>query len=344
MLLSYSVLALSWIAGVSRAQLETPKTYSPLAPIFVSSAARNGIIEGVNDEAWNTAFLSVNVTGSATIDGLNTSQPYPGSASDQWKYTIKVRDNVPFSSGGQYMAGTSIQLEAPKDLLTDVGNGSVVLQDRSWHICQLVFAGPALKSGKALPGPGCTGFLDTTCIADLTSHLVTGFGNRNRTGPDNLCPLPRPGTLPQSCNATFGTRVVGLLGGLETDNRHAPENGTFSFMRFGIDNDKHQPGNNTAFDEASSQVFVVGHIWGYESAFVGEAESTVSAALTCLRAGSDPKEEPTQGDDPSTQTPENPVTAGQNPDGPKSSASMSLQLGSLLLMLSSVTFATGMAL
>ncbi|KAK3346505.1 hypothetical protein B0T25DRAFT_279628 [Lasiosphaeria hispida] len=340
MLFLYSVWTLSSIAGVSRAQLET--TYSPFVPIF-GSAAGSGVIEGVDDEAWSTAFKTANATGSAAIDGFNITQPYPGSKSDQWKYTIKVRDNVPFSTGGQYMAGTSIQLEAPKDLLTDIGNGSVVLQAPSWHICQLVFVGPALRSSKPLPGPGCTGFLDAACISDLTSHLVTGFENHNRTGPDNICPLPKPRMLPQSCNATFGTGVVGISGALETDNRRAPENGTFSFLRFGIENDKHQPENNTAFDQAASQVFVVGHIWGYERAFVGENKFTVSAALACLRAGSVPDEEPTQGETPSNQTPDNPGTAGQNPEGNKSSAEMPLQ-GSLLLTLSTVTVAIVLAL
>lgn len=201
-------------SALSTSLLPCPQGYfNCTVPLSLfGNSANDTAIEGLISDAWYAAFSTPNATGSSTIQGYNLTSPYPGSKSDDWTYTIKVRDDIPLQDGN-VATGTWIELEAPKSLLVDIGNGSIVPQDPSWHVCRTVFTAPNLTSDAGIPGPGCEGFLPSDCLSDLTTDLSTSFHDPNRTSFDNPCPLPKPKDLPQSCKDTFGTGLLGILEG-----------------------------------------------------------------------------------------------------------------------------------
>ncbi|KAK0726615.1 hypothetical protein B0T21DRAFT_385806 [Apiosordaria backusii] len=216
---------------------------------------------------WSAAFASGhNATSSAQVKAYNMSQEYPGSPlpDDQpWEYTIKLLVKTS-KSHLQPSPSNSSLLEIP--------------QHPSWSACAVTFISSGWTQTEPLPGPGCSGFLSQDCIDELAKSLEEAYRNstdntfKNRVY--NQCPLPVPDIMPRRCQPKGG--VTGVGGALEqqrTVNGFVVRdqiNGTYDWLKLA------HVGNSTAgaYKQAVSQVYVVGHIWGYN----GEAE------VTCLKA------------------------------------------------------------
>lgn len=270
----------------------------------------------VTREDWGASFAQPNATGRASFPGFNVSSPYPGSRSDNWTFTIKVRDGLPLDGSGDLVAtGTWIQLEAPENLLVDTRNGSAVPQHSSWWMCQGIYLVARLKSDQEVVSGGCDGILPTECISELKRSLSAGFGAR-----EYRCPRM---DLPPACEEAFGegespgyyalsagaytlrlvpinrdiltlrniTNPYPFLPGFRTENTISSENAIFDFARFSspmpppVIPESHMPGNFTTYDSAIRQVYVLSHVWGY-SEELGTATAnppTPETALVCLR-------------------------------------------------------------
>lgn len=166
--------------------LLAPLLSSPTTAQFISdeiwptSASELSARLQIPFEIWTNAFSSANATGFSRIKGKNTTLPYDPDAptSDEWTYTIQVRDDVPTPDGLGYISGTWLKLEAPQNLLEPSPvNASMltVSMHPSWEVCRLVWAGMNLKSDGPISGPGCSGFLPDACIADLKKRLEGNF-------------------------------------------------------------------------------------------------------------------------------------------------------------------------
>ncbi|KAK0638489.1 hypothetical protein B0T16DRAFT_421254 [Cercophora newfieldiana] len=268
------------------------------------------IATNITDAAWYSAFTSPNATGSHTFSGRDTRQPFPGSSSAQWTYTLQIRDDVP-RVDGDFATGAWIQMEVPPSLtrenrttvgeefgpgiepMTIIDRG--VPQDESWEICQQVFLGPGLEFSQGAEA-GCGTAEMQTCLGDLKSYLETNFGNRNviGLGSSSNCPLPSPRRVPESCKShlnvngslAYGMGFDGLLGYNPESNPVDPistlPNGTFPLIIFGSDFDKHPAGNRTSFDAALRRAFVVAHVWGYKRGI--ENSTAPVAEVFCLNA------------------------------------------------------------
>lgn len=179
------------------------------------------IKEAVTDTVWYTAFTTPNATGSISFPGRDTRKPYPGTPSEPWKYTIKIRDDVPRTDGG-FTTGAWLQLEVPQTLtrentsiletpftkplsITDRG----IPQHESWEICQQIFLGPGLVHDATASGTTCQAPAMEGCLGDLKRWLESNFGNQGIVSLSN-CPLPSPRRVPESCRSFLN--VNGSLG------------------------------------------------------------------------------------------------------------------------------------
>ncbi|KAK3317062.1 hypothetical protein B0H66DRAFT_641778 [Apodospora peruviana] len=256
-----------------------------------SNASPPYIQEPPSTEEWETAFVSPNATGRFPVPGYNMTDTFPGSPSDDWTYTIQVRDDILLPDKTGYFTGTWIRLDAPKNLIVqspfNESLTQVVRQDDSWGVCLNVYVGPEMTtSDPAAPGDGCE-ILSEECITDLENFLKTKWQNRS---PDGIradeCPVVSPKQLPESCQKFIGTGAIGTNHGLREEVQPPPEyqtnfrpsNGTYDLWKFGSEADKHLPGNTTAYEQALRQVYIVGHIWGRRDGEVA------SASVSCLRA------------------------------------------------------------
>jgi hypothetical protein len=155
----------------------------------------------VSDDIWQTAFLTPNATGSAPIEGYTVGSAFPGSKSDNWTFSIQVKDDVPLN-GGQFGTGTWVQLSPPDNLLNNTGNRSILTTDPSWGICLSVWLAPVLQSSAAKVDPACGGVLPSDCVADMLrnqQHMGHTYVNSSTT--KQACPSI---SLPTSCMNAFG--------------------------------------------------------------------------------------------------------------------------------------------
>lgn len=161
-------------------------------------------------DGWDTAFATINATGSATIPGKNIRAPFPGNSSSDWKYTISVRDDVPHANGSGFFTATWLQLEAPQELLTETTVNETrkvqtIARDDSWDVCTYVFFGEEYSISDKTVGPGCEGFWEDpgACAKGLEEALVNGFGEEETEimGKKTRCALPWPSLVPMTCRS-----------------------------------------------------------------------------------------------------------------------------------------------
>ncbi|KAK4188312.1 hypothetical protein QBC35DRAFT_531860 [Podospora australis] len=270
--------------------MASPVTY-PVLPYSSSNLTSDWLT--FNNAVWSNAFTSAPV-GSSRVPGKNMTLQYQANSnSDDWTYTLRISDTVPTPGKpeGEFVTGTWLQIEAPKNLLKPSPRNTtemVVPQDNSWQACSLVFWGPNLKSDKPLSGSGCNGFLPPVCINDLKKHFREGWNNPSRNG--NLpgyvyCPAPYPRNLPASCNenVTFGE---GRVGSYKNTTSSPLGQGVFDILKLADTSTIHKAANTTAFEEMTKRVYVIGTIWGYSASSGLPNGTEVSTEVTCLRAGS----------------------------------------------------------
>ncbi|KAK0738187.1 hypothetical protein B0T18DRAFT_240476 [Schizothecium vesticola] len=259
-----------------------------LATAFIAARAAHSASAPVSHSAvglvsnmvWDDTFRTSNATGAIRVKGFNISAPFPGVESDDWVFTIRIRDSIP-RSDGKFATGIWVQLDAPDNLVQNAPNGTFVPQDPSWQVCQSFWDFPVLQSSaETVPG-SCEGVVPKECIDAITDGLARGFGRRSGTWCSPLTP-------PALCEGALGKFYSGVGGTLAAGNlQNVTENGVFDYARMGLDedNDGHQLGNNTAYDLAIRRVTLVGLTWGYKNVSGRTVDNIkpVAASVSCLR-------------------------------------------------------------
>ena len=69
--------------------LSTARALIPGTKVFDLAAGR------IDNSVWLSSFSIPNATSSVSVSGYNTSEPYPGTKSDNWWYTVQVVADVP---------------------------------------------------------------------------------------------------------------------------------------------------------------------------------------------------------------------------------------------------------
>lgn len=158
-----------------------------------------------NDEVWEEAFRTPNATGSVRVKGFNLSHPFPGTESDDWAWTIQVRDGILRSRDSKYATGIWVQLDMPDSLVRLAPNGTFLLDDGSWHVCESIWEFPALKSDAATVEGSCEGIVPKECHDLWTDTLAQGFGRR--ASNSSRCPSITP---PLQCLDALGKEYTGV--------------------------------------------------------------------------------------------------------------------------------------
>jgi len=161
----------------------------------------------VTDEAWGEAFRTPNATGSIRVKGYDLGTPFPGVESNDWVFTIQVRDSIP-RYDGKFATGIWVQVDAPDNLVQKTEDRAIVPADSSWQVCQGFLEIPRLRSDAETVGASCEGVVPRDCIEAFTGKLARGFGVRSGvTGFQ--CPSLAP---PKECRDALGTEfgAVGI--------------------------------------------------------------------------------------------------------------------------------------
>lgn len=149
---------------------------------------------------WDTAFTTIDASGSASIPGRDIRLPFPGNRSSDWKYTLSVHADVPHAPPRDgFFTATWLQLEAPKELLSskviEVVNATSteanstrevqVIQGAvdTWEVCTYIYFELNTTITEENVGPGCEGFWKenaTRCVNAFEKSLVDGFGGSGK--------------------------------------------------------------------------------------------------------------------------------------------------------------------
>ncbi|KAK4175925.1 hypothetical protein QBC36DRAFT_330409 [Triangularia setosa] len=256
---------------------------------------------------WAPAFASgYNATSTGRVKAYNMSQEYPGSPlpDDQsWEYVIKIKESIRTRDQDRSTlfppSGTWLQVKTPRShLQPSLSNSSIlkIPQHPSWSACAITFVSAGWTQSEPLPGPGCSGFLSQDCVEELRKNLVKAYRNSTDNTFENRvynqCPLPLPDIMPRRCQPPGGG-VAGIGGLLEQQRTvngfivHDQINGTYDWLKLA------HKGNRTAdaYKQAVGQVYVVGHIWGYNGKHASGAPGKfyeevpeARAEVTCLKA------------------------------------------------------------
>ena len=164
--------------------LSTAHALLPGTIVFDLAAGR------IDDSVWLSSFSNPNASSSVSVSGYNTSEPYPGTRSDNWRYTVQVVADVPRERGRDFLTASWVRLEPPANLLRDVGNGSQVFdQDESWAVCQFIWVSDKVSRADKVNGNTCEGALDRECYnAWLRALLVRPQGRSSGPCPELKAP------------------------------------------------------------------------------------------------------------------------------------------------------------
>ena len=176
-----------------------------LAAQSLSSPAGHLAVYTVHDNDWQEAFRTPNATGSVPIKGFNLSTPFPGVESDNWAWTIQVRDGLPRSDNRNVATGIWIQLDMPDNLVRLAPNGTMVLDDGSWRVCESIWEFSTLNSDAATVDGSCEGIVPKECHDLWTRELSEGFGRR--VSNTSQCPSLTP---PSQCLDVLGKDYTGV--------------------------------------------------------------------------------------------------------------------------------------
>ncbi|KAK4198255.1 hypothetical protein QBC40DRAFT_350372 [Triangularia verruculosa] len=260
---------------------------------FNSDATFNITMAQVSN--WVGSFdQGYNATATAPIKAYNMSQEFPLSdlpETKPWEYSIKVKE-----LSDSKTARTWLQVKTPEsNLVPSPSNPSIleIPQHHTWSTCALFFVSNHWTRDTPLPGRGCTGFFSQDCIDEfqqnLEAHYRNSTDNTFTKEVHNKCPLPLPDIIPRRCQSGDVTGVGGTLeqvwyGDFPNAVRYQV-NGTYDFQRLV------HVGNRTAdaLTQAVNQVYVIGHIWGYNGTYPGEKTGftqvpVTRAEVTCLKA------------------------------------------------------------
>ncbi|KAI6081974.1 hypothetical protein F4821DRAFT_248099 [Hypoxylon rubiginosum] len=224
-------------------------------------------------ETWERNLAQPNATGSIPVTGFDISQRWPSQEVDGWTLSLNVSSDVPgsqsinsnSSTAGSF-TGTSIFLKAPENIQGAFAN-QTALDETTWKICVNVIPNGPQEDDSAADNGTC-GFLSSQCITDLQQAYAEKFsGSQDCYSP--------PST-PSSCGST-----------VDTNNFQVQQlpltsvNGTEVFVTA---SESHEVGDETAWNNATRQVWPVLTIWGWNTRAKAPEDSSPQVQLSCLRA------------------------------------------------------------
>ncbi|KAK0632643.1 hypothetical protein B0T14DRAFT_560318 [Immersiella caudata] len=256
-----------------------------------AASVSHEVVAQVPENDWRGSFASPNATGEIRFKGYNITAPFPGVESDDWRFTIKVRDGLPqgASDPSRFVTGIWIEVDPPDNLVRREGNRDIIPQDPSWQVCQGFWELSNLKSSAETVYGSCEGVFPRECVDAITRQLRTGFGTRS-SGRSFQC--PDLSVTDPACKDVFeadkgGVSAVGTI--LPAGNpSDLTATGSFDYARVGLSGDHggHALGNLTAYNEALQRVYLVGVAWGYSNVSGADRADRpeVEASFGCLRA------------------------------------------------------------
>ncbi|KAI1860555.1 hypothetical protein JX265_009954 [Neoarthrinium moseri] len=223
---------------------------------------------------WERNLAKPNSTGSFPVSGFDISKNYSSQTIDGWRLSVNVSSGIPDSEtlnpgngSGQVFTGTSIFLQAPRDVVNNIDSDQSTTLDTPWKICVTVVSnGPQVDPSTADNGT-CSGF-SSQCISDLQQAFADKFAENQdcyRLPPD-----------PASCGSAFNS------GNLTTQQFPISyANGTEIFATA---SDAHDSSNTTAYDAAVRTEWPVLVVWGWNIRAHVSGDQKPTVQLTCIRA------------------------------------------------------------
>ncbi len=191
-LLSLSLLSLTTLTSAFSIPSQPPSTLNSLTKVTTRNLKSGSAIGPISSADWASHFSTVNATGTASLKGFNISAPYPGTPSDDWSWTIKVKADIPYQDNKtDFFTGTWIQLAPPDSLLRDKsslkdpksgGVGKGLREDPSWAFCYSVYTSKALLTESETVDGGCKGVVPDECLAALNKALADDFARHQGMG------------------------------------------------------------------------------------------------------------------------------------------------------------------
>ncbi|KAI1767962.1 hypothetical protein GGR53DRAFT_52974 [Hypoxylon sp. FL1150] len=226
-------------------------------------------------ETWERNLAQPNATGSISVTGFDISQKWPSQGVNGWTLSVNVSSDVPDSQSMNAnstatgsVTGTSIFLKAPEGIQSAFAD-QTALDETTWKICVNVIPNGPQDDDSAADNGTCS-FLSSQCIADLQQAYADKFsGSQDCYSP--------PST-PSSCGGT-----------VDTNNFQVQQlpltsvNGTEVFVTA---SESHAVGDETAWNNATKQVWPVLTVWGWNTRAKAPEDSTPQVQLSCLRASS----------------------------------------------------------
>ncbi|KAI1377063.1 hypothetical protein F4677DRAFT_444870 [Hypoxylon crocopeplum] len=225
-------------------------------------------------EAWERNLAQPNATASLPVTGFDISQRWPSQEVDGWTLSVNISRDIPDSqtinpgnATGNAFTGTSIFLEAP-DNIQDAFTSQSALDETTWKICvAIVPNGPQEDSPTA--DNGTCGFLSSQCVADLQQAYADKFSR-------NLDCYGNPPPTPSSCGDSVDTASFGV--------QQLPLNSVNGTEVFATASSSHDVGDETAWNNATMQVWPVLTIWGWNTRANASEDSSPHVQLSCIRA------------------------------------------------------------
>lgn len=232
-------------------------------------------------ETWERELAQPNATGSSSVTGFDLSQRWPSQQVDGWTLSLNVSRDIPDSQTlnptngtGRAFTGTSIFLRAPNTIQESFSD-QAALDNTTWKICVAVIPNGPLDDSSE---DGTCSFLSSQCITDLQQAYADKF-SRNQD-----C-YGTPPSTPSSCGSLVNTANFGVQ-----QFPLSSVNGTEVFVTA---SDGHDAGNETAWDNATRQVWPVLTTWGWNVRANAPNDSSPQVQLSCIRANNiEPGSEP----------------------------------------------------
>ncbi|KAI1774451.1 hypothetical protein F4818DRAFT_82895 [Hypoxylon cercidicola] len=224
-------------------------------------------------ETWERNLARPNVSGTVPITGFDISQRWPSQEVNGWTLSLNITSDVPDSqsmnsndTATRTFTGTSISITAPESIQGAFAN-ETALDETTWKICVSVVPNGPHEDQSA--DNGTCGFLSSQCVTDLQQAYADKFSeSQNCYGT--------PPSTPSSC----GDMV-------DTSNFQVQQlpltsvNGTEVFVTA---SESHEAGDETAWNNATRQVWPILTVWGWNTRARTPGDSSPQVQLSCIRA------------------------------------------------------------
>ncbi|KAI1420926.1 hypothetical protein F5Y12DRAFT_790841 [Xylaria sp. FL1777] len=226
-------------------------------------------------ESWEANLAHPNATGNNPVTGFDVSQPWPSTQIDGWHLAVNVTSDIPDSEAmnpsnatGKTFTGTSIFLQAPENLRATFSDENA-LDETTWKICIVVIPNAPQENVTTTEDGSTCSILSSQCVSDLQQGYADKF-SRNQ----DCYGTPPP--TPSSCGDTINTGNFNV--------QQLPLDSIDGKEVFVTASEPHDPGDESAWDEAVLKMWPVLTIWGWNSRANASNDASPTVQLSCISA------------------------------------------------------------